>query len=142
MNMTLKINFGVYFLFLCFTCKTTLINSRKLESRVDWLIPEHQEVRDLKFFFSIYEVRSSKNPFDLPFLETKVCLSTVMKIFLSVVLHLSKAETFLGWPCVVVRGTNVFLFFWCMTVWHKVIKKQTCKKFMGFLFHFFWFGGC
>ena len=140
MNMTLKINFGVYFLFLCFTCKTTLINSHKLESRVDWLIPEHQEVRDLKKIFHLWS-KKFKEPLWSSFSWDKSLVSTVMKIFLSVVLHLSKAETFLGWPCVVVRGTNVFLFFWCMTVWHKVIKKQTCEKFMGSLFHFFWFGG-
>ena len=110
MNMTLKINFGVYFLFLCFTCKTTLINSHKLESRVDWLIPEHQEVRDLNFFFHLWS-KTFKEPLWSSFSWDKSLVSTVMKIFLSVVLHLSKAETFLGWPCVVVRGTNVFLFF-------------------------------
>ena len=39
------------------------------------------------------------------------------------VLHLSKAETFLGWQCVPV--TLCAVQFWCMTVWHKVIKKTS-----------------
>ena len=126
MYMTLKIKI---FLFLCFTCKTTLINCHKLESRVDWLIPDHQEVRDLNFFFSIYEVRSSMNPFE-NFFQLKIEKSlesiVVRKIFLLVVLHLSKAETILGWQCVIVCDTN--LGHDRLTVWHKVIKKQECVR--------------
>ena len=49
-----------------------------------------------------------------------------MKIFLLVVLHLSKVETFLGWQSVAMYGT-ILVRDW-LTEWHKVIKKLECER--------------
>ena len=69
------------------------------------------------------------NPFE-NFFQLKIEKSlesiVVRKIFLLVVLHLSKAETILGWQCVIVCDTN--LGHDRLTVWHKVIKKQECER--------------
>ena len=129
------------FLFVCFTCKTTLINSHKLESRVDWLIPEHQEVRDLKKFFHLWS-KKFKEPLWSSFSWDKSLVKYCHENLPLGSTSFVQSRNFFRLTMCSCARYKCLSFFWCMTVWHNVIKKQTCEKFMGSLFHFFWFGGC